>query len=124
MTICALSTEYEELTAGTPCPLCGIPLSETTDRVTVLEFLLGEGLCRQLGIIRVPENFLLSVVIPVYNERETLQALIDRVRSVPIPKEIVLVDDCSADGSRELLMGMEGQEDLRICYHEVNQGKG
>jgi glycosyltransferase involved in cell wall biosynthesis len=67
---------------------------------------------------------LLSVVIPVYNERQTLLEILRRVRAVPVVKEIVLVDDGSTDGTRELLRDLEGQPDLRIVYHPENRGKG
>ncbi|TAH38681.1 MAG: glycosyltransferase family 2 protein [Planctomycetota bacterium] len=66
----------------------------------------------------------LSVVIPVFNEVHTLPEILKRVRATPFDKEIVLVDDCSRDGTRELLRGLEGAPDLRIAYHDVNQGKG
>jgi len=66
----------------------------------------------------------LTVVIPVFNERETLRLLLARVRATPYSKEIILVDDCSRDGTRELLKEMEQEPDLRIFYHSVNQGKG
>ncbi len=70
----------------------------------------------------------LSIIIPVYNELETLRQIIDIVASVDLPleKEIVLVDDCSRDGSRELIEG--GIKEDGFCllkvYHDVNQGKG
>ena len=67
----------------------------------------------------------LSVVIPVYNEKNTLQALLQRVRNVPFDKEIILVDDCSIDGTRDLLKQLQDSEsDLKIIFHEHNQGKG
>ena len=67
----------------------------------------------------------LSVVIPCYNERTTLGPLLDRVRASGVGDlEIVVVDDCSTDGTRELLQsGLEKQAD-RVIYHERNQGKG
>jgi glycosyltransferase involved in cell wall biosynthesis len=65
----------------------------------------------------------LSVVIPVYNERDTIDQIIARVKAVPIDKEIILVDDCSRDGTREHLQGLSDPE-LRVLAHEVNQGKG
>src|SRR5437870_8904817 len=74
---------------------------------------LGEGVCRQLGIYAIPDDLVLSVVIPVFNERETLLDLVEHVRAVPIRKQIVLVDDGSTDGTRDLLKSLEepGQDD-------------
>lgn len=91
---------------------------------------LGEGVCRQLGIYAIPDDIVLSVVIPVYNERHTLMDLVDRVRAVPIRKQIILVDDGSKDGTRDLLREVEqmpqtdSMNTLKIVFHEVNQGKG
>ena len=99
------------------------------DRIELLERLLGSELCRRLGIYRVPPGFKLSVVIPVYNEVRTLEHVIARVRSSQIPCEIVIVDDGSRDGTRDLLVrlrdsGNAEDNDLRIVLHERNQGKG
>lgn len=66
----------------------------------------------------------ITVVMPVYNEKDTLEEILKRVRKTGIPDQIVLVDDGSEDGTREILHGLEGQEDLDIIYHEANQGKG
>jgi len=69
----------------------------------------------------------LSIVIPVFNEVDTLESVIKEVRAVDISleKEIVLVDDCSTDGTADLLKRLEKQEpDLSVAYHEVNMGKG
>ena len=66
----------------------------------------------------------LTLVIPVYNEAATIAALIDRVRQVPVDKEIVVVDDCSRDGTRDVLKQLPPSDDLRVLFHEVNQGKG
>lgn len=93
------------------------------ERTGVLKRLLGDTACRQLGICAVPADFLLSVVIPVYNERTWIQALIQRVQAVPFPKEIIVVDDCSTDGTRDILRTLEGA-DVRVIYQSVNQGKG
>jgi glycosyltransferase involved in cell wall biosynthesis len=76
------------------------------------------------GMQRLPATALLSVVIPVYNERDTLAEILRRVRAAPIAKEIILVDDGSTDGTRELLAAMEAEPDLRILYHQQNRGKG
>ncbi|CCW34402.1 glycosyl transferase [Chthonomonas calidirosea] len=68
----------------------------------------------------------LSVLIPVYNEQQTILEILRRVRSVNIPKEIIIVDDGSTDGTRELLRThVEGQfDDVAVIYHERNRGKG
>jgi len=67
----------------------------------------------------------LSVVIPCYNEKKTIGQILQRVRAAPWPdKEIIVVDDCSRDGTRDLLQGeLRGQID-QLVMHEVNQGKG
>jgi glycosyltransferase involved in cell wall biosynthesis len=85
---------------------------------------LGVSAASHLGLYPIPPGFLLSVVVPVLNERNTLGKLLERVRAVPIPKEILLVDDGSTDGTRELLATMEQEPDLRIFYHSKNRGKG
>jgi glycosyltransferase involved in cell wall biosynthesis len=94
------------------------------ERVQLLERLLGEGACRRLGIYPIPAGFKLSVVIPVYNERQWIGELVRRVEAVPIPKEIVIVDDCSTDGTRDILRDLESHEDVRVLCQSRNQGKG
>ena len=86
--------------------------------------VLGEATLEKLGVYRLPAGFKLSVVIPAYNERKTLHEILARVRAVPIPKEIVVVDDCSTDGTREELQKMAGEPDLKVLFHDKNQGKG
>ncbi len=69
----------------------------------------------------------LSIVIPVYNERDTVAQVIDKVQhsnTMGLEKEIIVVDDGSTDGTRELLAGMAGQPGLRVFFQERNQGKG
>ena len=67
----------------------------------------------------------LSVVIPCYNEAATLRALVDAVRAAPYePKEIIVVDDCSRDGTRDILEREIAPLADQVLYHAVNQGKG
>ena len=66
----------------------------------------------------------LTVVIPVYNEVHTLLNLIDRVQEVELEKDLILVDDSSSDGTRELLQTTTFPANVRVLYHEHNQGKG
>ncbi|HEV3258648.1 MAG TPA: glycosyltransferase family 2 protein [Gemmataceae bacterium] len=93
------------------------------DRIKILQRLLGEAGCRQLGIYPIPAGFKLSVVIPVYNERQWITEVVRRVQAVAIEKEILIVDDCSTDGTRDLLRELEGDE-VRVFYQPVNRGKG
>lgn len=65
----------------------------------------------------------LSVLIPVYNERDSIEEIIRRVAAVPLPKEIIVVNDCSRDGTGEILDGLQ-VEGLRVIHHQRNQGKG
>ena len=98
--------------------------SSPAARLQVLQRLLGEAACRQLGIYPIPDNFKLSVVIPVYNEKQWIRELVRRVQAVAIPKEIVLVDDCSTDGTRDILRELEQQDGIHVVYQPKNQGKG
>ncbi|MCX7717555.1 MAG: glycosyltransferase [Candidatus Sumerlaeaceae bacterium] len=65
----------------------------------------------------------LSVIIPVFNEVDTLRKIVERVRAVDIPKEIILVDDYSTDGTRELYDSLRPMVD-KIVLHDRNRGKG
>ena len=67
---------------------------------------------------------IVSVVIPVYNEAATLAKIVERVQNVPVTTEIILVDDCSTDGSRELVKTLACGEGVQGVFHEVNRGKG
>jgi len=73
---------------------------------------------------RLQGSVTLSVVVPVYNEAATIIALIDRVRAVPLRKEIILVDDGSTDGTRDVLQRLSGTDELRVLFHDRNRGKG
>ena len=66
----------------------------------------------------------LSVVIPVYNEKKTLNELILRVEAVSIDKEVIIIDDASTDGTRDLLKKYEKKEGFEVIYQPKNKGKG
>lgn len=80
------------------------------------------------GIFSVRERPLdmkLSLIIPIYNEVELLETVLERVRAaVPFEHELILVDDYSTDGTREILMREAEKSDVVVVYHERNRGKG
>ena len=95
-----------------------------------------EGLVEQeLGAYRTPHSitsdgdsnatdYLLSVVIPVYNEEATIARVVSRVAALPLNTELVIVDDCSTDGTREVLEKLNGLSNVNVIFKEQNAGKG
>lgn len=71
------------------------------------------------------DDLVLSVLIPVFNERHTIELILDAVHAVPVKKQVICVDDCSTDGTSEILQRLhgEGRVDLLLA-HPVNRGKG
>jgi glycosyltransferase involved in cell wall biosynthesis len=72
----------------------------------------------------IPDDLLVSVIIPVYNERKTIREILKRVRAVDIPKELIIVDDASTDGTWEILTAEAHQPNTRLFRHKQNLGKG
>ena len=71
-----------------------------------------------------PAAMKLSVIIPVYNEVESIQTILERVQATKRAHEIIVVDDGSQDGTRDLLPKLDGKKGVRVILHEKNQGKG
>ncbi len=78
----------------------------------------------QLCEVAYNPNMQISVVIPVYNEIQTIEEIIRRVKATNLVDEIVVVDDGSKDGTREKLAEIEKTGQIRVILHNVNQGKG
>ena len=66
----------------------------------------------------------LSVIIPVYNEVESIETILKRVQDTKLASEILIVDDGSKDGTRDILKKLDGKKGVRVILHEKNQGKG
>jgi glycosyltransferase involved in cell wall biosynthesis len=99
------------------------------DQISFLQQLLGGSLCRRLGLYRIPSDFRLSVIMPVYNEIRTLPKVIERVQATRLPIELIIIDDGSTDGSRDFLADLKSRRgapnpELQIIFHDKNQGKG
>jgi len=106
-------------------PLLERVAADASARTALLQQLLGENACRQIGIYPIPPGFKLSVVIPVYNEERWLAELVRRVQAVEIPKELILVNDFSTDGTPAILAQLEKQYDnVRVFHQPKNMGKG
>jgi glycosyltransferase involved in cell wall biosynthesis len=74
---------------------------------------------------RAPITLRASIIVPCFNERDTVGELIDRVHAVPVEKEVIVVDDCSTDGTRELLEKRARERgDITLCLRTQNGGKG
>ncbi len=101
-------------------------VEETLDRIGQLSELLDFDPAYQIEPLdfELPAGFTLSVVIPVYNEQATLRSILSRVTRIPIPKEIILIDDCSTDGTREILQSLEHVHGFHVVYKPQNEGKG
>jgi glycosyltransferase involved in cell wall biosynthesis len=98
---------------------------EREDGLNALQELLGAAACRQLGLYRIPDGFKLSVVIPVYNEERWIGEVVRRVQAVPIPKEIIIVEDCSTDNTPAILRELAATHaNLQVFFQPHNQGKG
>jgi glycosyltransferase involved in cell wall biosynthesis len=77
------------------------------------------------ALASLPADYLLSVVMPVYNEKATLEKITERVLATPFRKELIMVDDGSADGTREILDRLAAAHpEIRVFKHERNSGKG
>jgi glycosyltransferase involved in cell wall biosynthesis len=79
----------------------------------------------ETSVPEVPTFKLLSVIVPVFNERKTVSEILRRMRQValPVDLEVLVVDDCSTDGTDKILAALEDST-VRLLHHDVNRGKG
>ena len=92
--------------------------------VDEMQSLLGNDACYRLAIFALPDDFKLSVIVPVFNEANTIGDVVPRLRATGLPMEIIIVDDGSTDGTSESLTAFDAHEDVIVLRHESNQGKG
>lgn len=71
----------------------------------------------------IPDDFRLSVIMPVYNEKDTVLRVLDRVLAVPIEKQVIIVDNGSTDGTKEILQSIQA-DNVQVIYHPQNLGRG
>ena len=104
-------------------------LTHSPEWVARARELIGDAACRQLGLYPLPDDFVLTVVIPVFNEEHNLRSILSRVVAVPINKQLILIDDCSRDRSWEVMQSLareltDDRNQFDLHRHEVNRGKG
>lgn len=85
---------------------------------------LGPNACRRLAIFALPPGFMLSVIVPVYNECATVGDVLVRLRNTGLPLQMILVDDGSNDGSSDILQRCSEADDVLLIRHPHNRGKG
>ena len=95
-----------------------------SDYVRRMQQELGKDACRKLAIFELPEHFVLSVVVPVFNESGTVTSVVQRLRETGLPLQIILVDDGSKDGTLETMQTMADDTDITVVSHAENRGKG
>lgn len=86
--------------------------------------VLGADACRQIGVMQLPDDFLLSVVIPVFNEVATIQRVVQRVVGIGLPVEVIIVDDGSHDDTYKKLERISSLAAITVVQHATNLGKG
>lgn len=96
----------------------------STTHVERCRELLGAAVIRKLGIYALPDGFILTVIVPIFNEVETIDALIERLRGTGIPMQIILVDDGSADGTAGRVETYRDDSGMILITHADNRGKG
>lgn len=86
--------------------------------------ILGDAIVRRMAIYALPEPFLLTVIVPIFNEVKTVESIVERLHATGLPMQILLVDDGSRDGTAERLMSLSALPGVEVLSHSVNRGKG
>lgn len=97
---------------------------EIVDRVDRTLELIADATASACGELPI-DHYAVSIIVPVLNELKTLPAVLDRIKEVmPTETEVIVVDDCSTDGTTEWLQSLPQRDDLRIIHRRSNHGKG
>lgn len=92
--------------------------------VQTMHAMLGADVCRKLAIFPLPAGFCLSVIVPVYNEQQTVSLVVQRLHQTGLPLQIILVDDGSVDGTADAVDAFQEVPDVVVLHHASNRGKG
>ena len=121
-----LATPPQSLHDTLPGNTVVLPGADATEHALLesVREVLGDGALRDFDAFELPAGFKVTILMPVYNERKTIHQILTKVRALPLPKEVIVVDDGSTDGTRELLKSFRCSAELRVLFHSHNQGKG
>lgn len=94
------------------------------DYVEQMQRTLGPHACRRLAIYALPESFQLTVIVPVYNECDTVHTVLQALQQTGLPMQVIVVDDGSIDGSASVLDACQDGNQIQLLRHDHNRGKG
>lgn len=121
----ACSTDDDSDACNGPTPLDDPRVQWSDAYVRRAQRLLGPAVCRRLAIYALPKDFCLTVLVPVFNEVDTVAAVVDRLQQTGLPLEVILINDGSRDGSDEALDQLAAaHHQVRVIHHPINRGKG
>ena len=113
-----------ESCSGSFCPQCAKDLGASAKVCPFCGFIVEASvLASALKPYIIPPSLMISVIMPIYNEKDTVKTIIEKVQAIQINKEVIVVDDGSTDGTHDVLSQIKA-ENLKICRHKKNQGKG
>jgi glycosyltransferase involved in cell wall biosynthesis len=122
----SLATKESLASLAAPDRACGARIAGAMHELEQLAELLVADDCRLDSTLSasIAQDLKLSIVIPVFNEQATIRQVLDRVLALPIATEIIVVDDASTDGTRQILAEYEAKRNVCVIFKPCNEGKG